>query len=298
MKWYMALNESGTAGEIGLHTRLAILSAQKHTRLEPVMLYTGDRNDFTRWLERRGVRVIDSEVPYADVIRRLAAEGRYWTATLGHWLRTNVCLVEREDEHVLYTDVDVLFLGAPDLSLKPRYFAAAPEFDPNSWNYFNAGVMVANVSGLREDYPAFERYMVERIERETYGFHDQIAYNVYYQGKWDRLPLHMNWKPYWGTRSDTSILHFHGPKLHAILSIATGTWNWDSDYGRQLGSLFAANARHYCRAVKTLLSETLDLPAADAEWLGALATKLDSYDESADRDRVDLSFTNFRMFPE
>ena len=168
MKWYIALNEAGTRGDIALHTKLAVLSARKHTDLVPTLLYTGNRNEFTAWLENHGVNIIQSELPYLSTITDLANENKYTTATVGHWLRTNVCLTEMQDEYVFYTDVDILFLKQPDLALtRPKYFAAAPEFDKNAWNYFNAGVMVLSPAGLREDYPAFETYLIANITEKT-----------------------------------------------------------------------------------------------------------------------------------
>lgn len=298
MKLYLALNEAGTRGEIGLHTRLAVLSARKNCQFEPVLLYTGERNDATRWLEAHGVRIIDSTVPYVDTIVKLVEEGRYTLATLGHWLRTNVCLVEKDDPFALYTDVDVVFLaGTQAAALKPAYFAAAPEFKPNSWNYCNAGVMVANMKGLRSDYAAFEQYLVENIRSRTYGFHDQIAYNSFYRGRWDRLPLEMNWKPYWGTSSNVEILHFHGPKLGAINSIADRTWDWSTNYGRQLGSLFASSIDAYQYFIGSTLDAALGLPQQDIDYISIILEKLRSFDVAAIEGKVDLSFTNFEMFP-
>ena len=62
--------------------------------------------------------------------------------------------------------------------------------------------MVANVKKLRESYDEFENYLVKNIEEHTYNFHDQIAYNMFYRNKWDKLPIKMNWKPYWGLNNE------------------------------------------------------------------------------------------------
>jgi hypothetical protein len=40
--------------------------------------------------------------------------------------------------------------------------------------------------------------------------------------RWSRLPLEMNWKPYWGWNPDASIVHFHGPKPQFIEAILSG----------------------------------------------------------------------------
>jgi hypothetical protein len=85
------------------------------------------------WLERYGAEIVARRLSYADVMDPLVSEGRYTTATLGHWLRTNVCLVEKGDMHVLYTDVDVLFSREPSIAcVKPDFFSASLEFERDS----------------------------------------------------------------------------------------------------------------------------------------------------------------------
>jgi hypothetical protein len=298
MKWYMALNEGGTAGDIALHTKLAVLSAARHTDLAPHLLYTGNRNKFTAWLEERGVKIIESTLPYYDLIASLTAAGRYNLATVGHWLRTNVCLEERTARHVFYTDVDVLFLHQPRLAgFTPRYFAAAPEFDKATRNYFNAGVMVLSPEGLREDYPLFEAFLRRNIEQHTYNFQDQIAYNQFYRGRWDRLPPDYNWKPYWGFNPDAMLMHFHGPKFAAIEAIIDGRWDWDSAHGRQIGSLFANHARDYAEAFEAVEDYLPQLLPAEQDRLSGFIERLRSYDATPLAPRIDLGFTRHRMFP-
>lgn len=299
MKWYLALNEGGTRGDIGLHTKLAVLSAMKHTDLTPYLLYSGSRNSFTSWLETRGVRIIDSQLPYISVIEELTAAGRYHMLTVGHWLRTNVCLEDHDDDYVFYTDVDVLFLKQPDLeAIRPHYFAAAPEFDRDSWNYFNAGVMVMNPRHMRAEYPLFERYLIDALKEKTHSFHDQIAYNEFYRGRWERLPLELNWKPYWGLNDSARLLHFHGPKLGAISAIIDERWNWDSNHGRQIGSLFIQNFSSYLAFFQKLEMHLPALDPAEQDYLGQLLEKVRTYDPSSHAEEVDISFMNFRMFPE
>ncbi len=299
MKLYLALNEAGTRGEIGLHARMAVLSARKNTQLEPVLLYTGERNEETKWFEKQGVQIIDSSVPYVELILKLTAEGRYSTATLGHWLRTNVCLEEKNDTFVLYTDVDVVFLAnSQAIEMQPRYFAAAPQFKPNSWNYINAGVMLVNVEGLREDYREFEQYLINNIREHTYGFHDQIAYNIFYRDQWDRLPVEMNWKPYWGANERAEIVHFHGPKLGAINSIIEKTWNWSSNHGQQIGSLFASSVPAYAHFFRRVLDSAPGLLQSDIDYISAITDKVASFDPASLNEKVDLSFLDFRMFPD
>ena len=298
MKWYMALNEAGTTGDIALHAKLAVLSALRHTALEPHLLYTGARNNFTTWLECQGVKIIDSTLPYHDLMARLTAEQKYDFSSVGHWLRTNLCLEERSDRHALYTDADVLFLRRPQLSgLTPRYFAAAPEFDKTSYNYINAGVMLVNTEGLREDYPLFEAYLRRNIEQNPYGFQVQIAYNQFYRGRWNRLPAGLNWKPYWGHNPNATLLHFHGPKFGAIEAIIEGRWNWDDAHGRQIGSLFASHVHDYTAAYAEAEDYLPQLLPAEQDRLGRFLGSLRTYHPDPLAPKIDLGFTRYHMFP-
>lgn len=290
MKWYMALNEAGTRGDIGLHTKLAVLSGRRHTNLVPKMLYIGERNDFTRWLEQHDVEVIDQLLPYIDVIDRLVAENRYTRATLGHWLRTNVCITEKQDANVLYTDVDVIFQKQPDFgSLRPNFFAAAPQFGQDAWDYFNAGVMFVNVDGLKSDYVAFENYLREKIYKEANGFHDQIAYNDFYRGRWDRLPIKLNWKPYWGIEPTAEVIHFHGPKIGAIEAITKEQWNWQCDHGLQIGSMFVKFLDSYRHYVGLILTEADGLSGQEIDRIHNLYRLVASFSPNPTQ-HIDLSF--------
>lgn len=295
MKWYFALNEAGTAGGLGLHGKLAVLSARAHTSLRPHLLYFGARNDYTRWMEAEGVTVIDCLPPCAALIDRLVAEGRYSHAFDGHWLRLIIPLIDRESAFALYTDADVVFLDEPPVAdLRPDWFAAAPEFRPDAWNYVNTGVVVMNLPALRADYPAFETWLAENLAARVPGFHDQQAYNEFYRRRWQRLDPSCNWKPYWGA-ADAPVLHFHGPKIDVVRAIVDGGWDWSGDHGRQIGSLLGAHTgayAHYLRRVAACPG----LPAAAARALTALARDVEAW--TPPRERIDLAFTGFRMFGE
>lgn len=298
MKWYLGLNEAGTHSELGLHARIAVSSALSRTDLEPHLLYTGARNDFTEWMEARGVRVIDVDIRFENEINVLAAQGRYPKALLGHWLRSQICLLETVDEFVAYTDCDVLFVRHPDFGhIRPEYFACAPEFKVDNWNYCNTGAMVINVPSLRRTYPEFHEFVVSGMRQgRGHMFNDQAAYNELYRRRWERLDPRFNWKPYWGINEAAPIIHFHGPKLEAIRAILDGRWDWTSEYGRQLGSLLCSSLPGYERAVRALLDcAERDLPEK-LRMLQQLADDLAREPALSLADQLDLSFMNFRYF--
>jgi hypothetical protein len=247
MKWYFAINQQGTGNEAGALARLAVRSARKTTNLEPYLLYRGERSQFTAWMEDQGVTIIDVLPQYETSLQRAITEGWYPSAWTGHWLRTEICNVELEDEFVLYTDVDVIFLKPIELSgVRPRFFACAPEMNINERAHFNTGVMVMNVPALRADYPRLRAAIEHRFSTGARTpFHDQTIYNSVYHGLQDQLDPIYNWKPYWPANPKAAIFHFHGPKLNAIEAVIAGTWSLESEYGLMVGRLLGQHLPQY-----------------------------------------------------
>jgi hypothetical protein len=298
MKWYFATNEGGCHGDNGFHAKLAVLSALRNTRLEPHLITTGFRNEFTAWMEHHGVKLIDATLPLMGAIRRAAAKGTYSEDYVGHWLRCEIPLLEQDDEFVLYTDVDVLFLKGLDLrGVRPPVFAAAPEFRRESRNYVNTGVMVMNVPALRETAPAFMSYVADEIAEVRGSYHDQHAYNRFYRGEWTPLDPVYNWKPYWPRPADASILHFHGAKLGAIRVALDRKADYSDEWWRTVGSLLAAFPRSYREAVSVVLPAVQgwrgDLP--DRAMLESIVRDLGSA-PPVPPEVIDLSFLDFAMF--
>ncbi len=297
MKWYFAINEAGARSEVGWHARLATLSALQRTTLEPTLLYAGQPCALTAWMESHGVRVLTVHPPFEQRIAELEARGRYSTALLGHWLRSMICLLENTDQFVLYTDCDVVFMSDPKLGdVRPACFACAPEFRQDNWNYVNTGVMVINVPALKADFERFIAYALDMMECRGPSHRDQIAYNEFYRGAWDRLDPRFNWKPYWGPAEDIAILHYHGPKLGAVRAILDGRWSWDSEYGSQLGSLLVGHPEGYAHAVRATLDAIGGRDPLMRHDLEVLLATLSAFSPETFRDKVDLSFMDFHQF--
>ncbi len=258
MKWYFGLNEGGTRLDLGDLAKLAVTSAKRFTNLRPHMLYHGNRNAFTQWMEAQGVTVIDVRLSYDASMRKAIQAGWYPAPLEGHWLRTEICNIECEEEFVLYTDIDVVFLKPIDLtSVRPRLFACAPEFDKENWSYFNSGVMVMNIPALRADYLRLRGHIEERFRDPANGaFNDQPVYNALYAGQWDRLDPIYNWKPYWDVNPEAAIFHFHGPKFDTIREIIDGTWNWKHLYGERAGTMVSGHFPLYLAYFKMMLDLT------------------------------------------
>ncbi len=265
MRWYFAIDERGAQGGTGVSAKLAVRSAAGIGGLEPVLLYYGKKTDFTAWMEREGVTVIHTEPRFLPAIRAAVTAGTYRPYSIGHWLRLNIPLIEQRDEMVLYTDCDVVFLRAFGWREAPKFLAAAPEFNPSGWGYFNGGVMLLNIPAMRATYETLERKIRASIAAKlTYNYDDQVALNEVYKDNWDRLdPMH-NWKPYWGANPRATILHFHGPKLDALESIPAGSWGRDNPDGAFLANMVDAAIDGYIAWCMTLgdALQRADLPMA------------------------------------
>jgi hypothetical protein len=297
IRWYFAIDEAGGLGEAGQYARLAVLSAHAVGGLDPVLLYAGQRNDFTAWMTAHAVTVIDAQPAFKGAIEAAEAAGTYTSFSNGHWLRVTIPHIEQHADYVLYTDCDVLFLRRYAWpSLRPRLFAAAPEFTRDNWNYFNSGVMLLNVAAMRNTYAPFEQLIVSRIGVTDFIYDDQIALNEAYRGSWDRLDPLCNFKPYWGFDAQATILHFHGPKLAALEAIAAGTWDRNNPTAARLAAMLDSALDGYiawCNLLGDRL-QAVDFPSA-LRCL-RLASALTDYRAHAPA-TVDTSFRDFKLFP-
>lgn len=217
-KWYFAVNGQGFERTLPL-ILAAVASARANTGLRPMCLYNGGEARHARELAALGVEVVPHRSSLEAELR--AAYGESFDTFSGHWLRVDLPEIETEDEFILYTDVDVMFLAPPRVE-PPPLIAAAPEFEINNTSYFNSGVMVLNLPRLREVQDEFTAAIRRRLRHGfRYPAHDQKSYNDFFgRGPLNRLrgrafsPMSpaLNWKPYWGVNEGASIVHFHGPK--------------------------------------------------------------------------------------
>jgi hypothetical protein len=176
------------------------------------MLYDGARNAFTDEIAGLGVTIVPHRVSYYDtLLAHKQKDPNFDLLSLsGAQLRIEIPLIEKEDAVVLYTDCDVMFLKEPLLPYLPKYFAAAPHESLTDYSDINSGVMLMNVSMLRDDLPAFRAFAQKEIAAGRPQ--DQWMYNEFYRDRWDRLDVTLNWKPYWGANPEAQIVHWHGPK--------------------------------------------------------------------------------------
>ncbi len=298
MRWYFAIDEVGAHGETGADAQTAVLSALALGQLQPYLLYYGKRNDFTTWMTSHGVTVIDAAPRFLATIQAAEQAGIYKAHSIGHWLRVVLPQVETTEDFVLYTDCDVIFLNKVDWpTIRPKVFAAAPEFKRDNWNYFNAGVMVLNIPAMRHSYDLFEAQICARIEApDSYSYDDQQALNEAYRGLWDRLDPRLNWKPYWGHNPQAALLHFHGPKLGALEAIAGGRWPADNPTANQLRLMVDGHLDSYITWTGILGDRLQYLNIHLALRMQSVSSALLNYQRQTSKENVNLSFMNFSMF--
>lgn len=216
MKWYFALNENSLARPDhdweGM-VRVAVRSALDNTSLDPHFIYDGEENELIAELRGWGVKVIRHRLSFYDRLAEVAPDAGYMTIAGGAFLRVDIPLIEQEDDYVLYTDCDVIFLKHPAVDhLRPVYFDIAPQSSKTDYlDDMNSGVMVMNLVALRAVNPWFIESIIEDL-RVTGGGFDQESYRRFFHGRWGELDLRLNWKPYWGVDDEAAIIHWHGPK--------------------------------------------------------------------------------------
>ncbi len=233
LKWFLCFNENGngTDSELFKEAQVAVVTAKATNDLEIHLIYDGDNEGVIGWFKSEGVRVhkLESSIKKHVLSHQGKLKGNP-RLICGTFLRLEIPRVVRDilkadDEHVLYTDTDVIFMGDVTRivsSHKPAYLGLSYEnVGPEQKNHgehavYNTGSMVINVTKMRGDFDAFMRWCTDNL---TTIVHDQDAINRYYAGRMELASPLLNWKPYWGKNKDAAIIHFHGPKPTASLKV-------------------------------------------------------------------------------
>jgi len=234
MKCYICLTDSiVTRNDYFDLLKVMLISARKNTSLHLVCLYDGKVNDpVYNLLKEFNVEIIIHQLPYKKklveiyphkwMLENLGKEIDY-NRIFGTFMRMEIPIIEKEEKYVLYSDIDVIFNS--DILLEelphPAYLAAAPEFECNVDNmeYFNAGVLIMNIQGMKIKYDKFISKINNR-ERNVSGLFDQGYLNELCFSDMELLPLEYNWKPYWGINNKAKLIHFHGMKPNSNLDEA------------------------------------------------------------------------------
>jgi capsular polysaccharide biosynthesis protein len=275
-KWYFAANLNALEHAFD-QIRVAVISAQINTKLRPFCL-VDDHGDLSQvaeqldWLEKSGVSVGIYKSELFKIVRNHF--GQQADIFSGHWLRSDIPVLETEDEFVIYTDIDVMFRKSINISnLKPPFLACATEHRQDDFSYFNSGIMVMNIPALRKTRGKLIAVLKDRLgSMEPHD--DQGAFNVAYRHTWTHLSNLYNWKPYWGYDPDAAILHFHGPKPAVVRRMVRGE---ETLFGPEMQEIFRRNPEAYGRylaefddflaASKSPLTRAQRQPDRVAAWL-------------------------------
>ena len=226
MQWFFALTEDSTAFPQYVDMlKVAVHTARRFTSLVPHCIYDGGENDFTEWLTRHDVRIIQHRSFLREALAELGrrkGNPHLVAALAGAFSRVELPEMATRlggATRVLYTDCDVIFVAevVPELEANPcEYFAVAPEGTQDDYVNMNTGVMLMNTARLRESLPEFREYVLQNLAALEAESWDEAAYRWFYRDTngplWDRLRPELNWKPYWGESAQAKIIHFHGPK--------------------------------------------------------------------------------------
>ena len=247
MKWYFTLNE-GADLSYRENAQAAVISCLKNTRLLPNCVWDGGANDFTRWLQDRGVVLHFAKIPFLSQMERSEGmRGLRTSAARGAYLRTMIPSLEIADDHVLYTDSDVVFQKDPVPHLKklnPEFIAASTEAIRGNFDYFNSGVMLLNIKNLRQTHNNFMNFIADHLPNWiSFSANDQGAINNFFRGNIDRLSENYNWKPYWGINDKAYIIHFHSARPHEIIEAINGFR--EAGVGRHIDTVEKLTAARY-----------------------------------------------------
>lgn len=216
MKLFLATNSATVKTQNYKMLLKTCKSAVKNTDFDVYVVFDGKAEELIGLPPE--VNVIEHRHRAYDALS--VYEGDQLQIATGAFLRTEIpylCnLFGFDDKYVLYTDYDVMFMGG-DYSyiktLKPKYFAVAPEFDINDYVNFNTGVMLMNIKSMMMEDSTILNYIIHNVEKlDTY---DQTLYKNLYTDKITKLDASYNWKPYWGV-ADAKIVHFHGAKPRQV----------------------------------------------------------------------------------
>lgn len=203
------------------HLKVTINSCIENTDLSVHVMYCGVNDKLLHWLKSKPIKLID--VSDFDIFSVL--EKHYKDKTLliarGAWQRViipQVCeLLGYDDNHVLYTDIDVIFTEnmKKSIDINVDKFACARE--GGNAGHYNTGSMIINVPYFASIYEPFMDFCI-KWDFDFPAF-DQGALNKFV--KLDQITVldHFEWNfaPYMnGDLKNCRIIHFHGPKASMV----------------------------------------------------------------------------------
>lgn len=204
LKWLCRLNEAELRFK-GACLLAAIHSCLANTTLEPHLLYSGQPNQFTKYLESLGVAIDEWIFPHTSPDAQIKGSAEKLSADLAF---LDLPLIEKSDDIVLYTDVNVLFKSDPKFEAAPHILAApASHCDPYAAcsTGLDLGIMLLNLRGLR----LLREPMLEYLS-STAGNGLSVAHGIsaFLESIMDILPPQYNHSPFQPSVALPVIVHY------------------------------------------------------------------------------------------
>jgi hypothetical protein len=231
MYWFACVNDNSQ-----MHKDLyliALKSCKKNTTLTPILIYSGNDNNFLDTINKSNIKIIRHDLLFSNKVNFNNKTDGWKKIGTGAFLRIDIPQICKKhnikDKFVLYTDTDVLFLKDCVKELKtyePKYLGVCPETNIDDYKFFNSGVMLINIKNMLQTYNDFTNFIEEnKYDYSKYNIYDTLdqgALQCFYKDKVDKLPTYFNHKPYWGVNKDAVIIHYHGPKYFNIRNYLMG----------------------------------------------------------------------------
>ncbi|MBE3138203.1 MAG: hypothetical protein IMZ63_00125 [Actinobacteria bacterium] len=206
-----------------------INSVRMNTQLELYCLYLGTNETFIKDMKNRGITTVQPYIPYKEhILKSNVSIGVWktpdmWSAAFLRFEVINACkFLSIEDKYVWYLDTDTFLQHHPVFLEDVPMLAASVEFIKDDWGLYNTGVLQLNVKNITESYKDLIEFSIKNNFRVKKSVVDQGILNVFYEGKFTKLPIEYNWKTYWGLNPDAYVVHFHGLKPEDIRNYPKG----------------------------------------------------------------------------
>jgi lipopolysaccharide biosynthesis glycosyltransferase len=217
MKWFSGVNSHNEKlynNYIKMYKVAVVTAKQTNPNIQPYLILDGEIDESITELINLGVQIIKHKVSFSDALIEHYKDN---TIALGAFLRVDIPKIcnnlNIEDDYILYTDNDVMFINdVTSLNeLNPKYFMCAGEFTKEFTPMgMNSGVMWINWKNMFNDYEKFVIFI--KINLSKFQVYDQDALKLFYSNRMESFDSNFNYKPYWEESEDIKILHFHGPK--------------------------------------------------------------------------------------
>lgn len=266
IKWFSYLNDNPKMiDQYFEHYKVAIATQKLNSKdLKPYLIYDGADSKILDFCDKSEIEVIQKTPRIAENVKSyysIHQPDQVFDA-LACFLKPEVPLIVKEilrsdDEYVLLTDTDVLFLN--DLSdiktKKVEFVGMSSEFDINLSDT-NAGVMWYNVQNMYRDFSEFENFIVNNFSK--FKVFDQDAFKIFYNNRIEKLPIEYNYKPYWNFTKpidQIKIIHFHGLKPWQYMDVLLQ--KNDNKILKNLLSPFFIEMYGYYNSIKSLIDKNI-----------------------------------------